>query len=604
MLTLILIGFLGGLITGVSPCVLPMLPVIFFAGGTAKASQGAAATAVAAAPAPVAVGAGPGPLLDAAPLLDTEPRPPAKAPKRSRRPLKIISGLILSFSVFTLIGSFLLTAIGLPQDFLRWAGLTILSLIGVGLIFPRVEEIIQRPFYRLPKFSRGADGNAFVLGLGLGTLYVPCAGPVLAAITVAGATGKIDIRIVALTLAFAVGVAVPLFFFALAGDKIGKRLMAYRSRARKFRIAGGILMITLAVALAFNLTDALQRALPNYTQTLQDKVENSDTARGALTGLSNASNSELDQCPPGSDTLASCGKAPAFEGIDKWFNTPGGSALSVDGLKGKVTLVDFWTYSCINCQRSIPHVESWYKAYAASGLEVVGVHTPEFAFEKEAGNVQQGIKDQGVTYPVAMDNSYTTWTNYRNRYWPAEYLIDASGTVRHIKFGEGDYAQTENLIRELLTAANPGATLPAPVESAGEAVAVDAQTTPETYLAYTGSKNYIGDTKLTIGAATFTLPSSQPADTYGLQGPWKVGTQEITAQGAAEIQLNYQATKVYAVLGGSGQVTVKRDGAVLSTFQVSGTPHLYPIVDGADHEQATIELDVTPGIQAYTFTFG
>ena len=491
MVTLILIGFLGGLITGLSPCVLPILPVIFFAGGTVVGATGTAASSPAAAQPVMATVGAPAPTHVPA----STARAQVTRQRRSRRPLKIIAGLILSFSVFTLAGSVLLTALGLPQDFLRWAGLVVLSIIGLGLIFPTVDEIIQRPFARLPKVNRrGVDGNAFILGLGLGTLYVPCAGPVLAAITVAGTTGRIDTRIIALTVAFAVGVAVPLFFFALAGNKIGKRLTAYRSRARRFRLVGGVLMIVLAGCLAFNLTDILQRSLPNYTQSLQDKVESNDAAKGALAKLNSTGPTKIGVCTPGAAVLMNCGPAPAITGIDQWLNTPGQHPLTLTGLKGKVVLIDFWTYSCINCQRTLPHVEAWNRTYAAAGLQIIGVHTPEFSFEKVPSNVAAAIKQLGVEYPVALDNSAATWTNYHNSYWPAEYLIDATGTVRHVNFGEGDYDGTESLIRQLLTQSHPGAALPEPTGANVPAAARSGPTTAETYLAAGRSRSNAGST--------------------------------------------------------------------------------------------------------------
>lgn len=479
MPTVILIGFLGGLIAGVSPCILPILPLIFFGSGSAG-SDGAAA---------------------------------ASATHRRRRPLVIVAGLVLSFSVFTLVGSLLLSALGLPQSFFRWAGLVVLTAIGAGLIVPRLGELLTRPFARIPAIGRRrTDGNGFVLGLSLGALYVPCAGPVLAAIAIAGVTNSIDARIVALTVAFAIGTALPLFVFALAGNRISQRISAYRNRSRPFQVAGGVVMIVLAVALAFNLTDGLQRVVPNYAQALQAKVEVLDAANSAppatpaSTTAASASSAPISSAPtssaptssaptssassgpassgpatssaapknrqatladcvPASLSLADCGSAPEIGGISRWFNTAGDQPLTIAGLHGTVVLVTFWTYSCINCQRALPHVEGWQAAYADKGFQVIGVHTPEFAFEKEVNNVQQGIADQKVVFPVGMDNSGTTWTNFHNSYWPAQYLIDATGRVRHIKYGEGDYASSEALIRHLLTDAHPGLQLPSPVEA-------------------------------------------------------------------------------------------------------------------------------------------
>ncbi|NOL45462.1 cytochrome c biogenesis protein DipZ, partial [Kribbella sandramycini] len=327
MITLAFIGLVGGLITGVSPCVLPMLPIIFFAGTTGKKEPAATRKTV-----------GEGDLL----VEEVEIAKPA----RDFRPLKIIAGIVVSFSVFTLAGSVILSALGLPDDFLRWGGLTILTLVGLGLIFPALGHWIEKPFYRLPKINKNNNG-AFVLGLGLGTLYVPCAGPVLAAITVAGATGNVGWRTVVLTVSFAMGAALPLLIFASAGSRISQRVKAYRNHQKGFRTAGGIVMILLAVALAFNVTDVIQRSLPSYTSGLEQKVAENKTVQGVLAPALGKGGQELAKCTPGAAELTVCGAAPEFTGTQKWFNTPGGKPATIAGLKGKVILVDFWAYSCI-----------------------------------------------------------------------------------------------------------------------------------------------------------------------------------------------------------------------------------------------------------------
>lgn len=386
--------------------------------------------------------------------------PPTPAPARNRRPYAVVTGLVLSFSFFTLLGVTIISALGLPDDILRYVGLVMLVLIGMGLVFPPVERLLEKPFARIPQRQVNKEGSAFVLGLGLGLLYVPCAGPVLAAITVAGARGELSLDIVALTVSFAVGTALPLLVFALAGRRVAERIGAFRKRARKLRIVAGCLMMALALALAFNVTDAIQRALPDYTSAAQKKIEDNDVARQKLSGLYDNSNKELSRCEDGVDELRSCGQAPPIAGISKWLNTPDGQPVDLKQERGKVVLIDFWTYSCINCQRSLPHIEAWNRAYKSAGLEIIGVHSPEFAFEKNASNVASQARKLGVTYPVALDNKLTTWDNYRNRFWPAKYLIDANGTVRYFKFGEGQYAQTEDLIRTLLKQANPNVQLP------------------------------------------------------------------------------------------------------------------------------------------------
>jgi cytochrome c biogenesis protein CcdA/thiol-disulfide isomerase/thioredoxin len=584
MLTLAFIGLLGGLITGVSPCVLPMLPIIFFAGTGGKT-------------APATGGTADGDLL-------VETAAPAK-PRRDFRPLKIIAGIIVSFSVFTLAGSVILSALGLPDDFLRWGGLTILTLVGLGLIFPALGHWIEKPFYRLPKINRNNNG-AFVLGLGLGTLYVPCAGPVLAAITVAGATGNVGWRTVVLTVSFAMGAALPLLVFASAGSRISQRVKAYRDHARGFRIGGGIVMILLAIALAFNITDVIQRSLPSYTSGLEKKVAENKTVQGALAPAIGVGGEELAKCTPGAAGLASCGAAPEFRGTQKWFNTPGGQPATLGGLKGKVVLVDFWAYSCINCQRATPHLLAWDKAYKSLGLEIVGIHSPEFAFEKDADNLQAAIRKEGIGYPVAQDNNLATWTAYRNQYWPAKYLVDASGTVRSIKFGEGDYGQTEDQIRQLLTDANPEVKLPAPVDGTVRADSIGAEgTTPETYLGYSRSTNLNGTGKLTPNkTVAFGLNQAQPNDTFSLGGNWAVGTQSVTSTKGSQARLNFQAAKVFHVLSGEGTVTVSIPGEPDKTIKVSGTPNAYQLVDKSTPERKIMTLTYSPGVSAFTLSFG
>ncbi|MET3805885.1 cytochrome c biogenesis protein CcdA/thiol-disulfide isomerase/thioredoxin [Nakamurella sp. UYEF19] len=475
MLLLIAIGLLAGVITGVSPCVLPVLPVLFFAGGSTQVEPGRKRAGL-------------------------------------RRSALVIAGVVVSFSVLTLLGTTILRAVGLPLDFLRWAGLVVLVLVGLGLIFPRLEDRLQRPFRNLPKaFSRNDSrrGSGFVLGLAVGTLYVPCAGPVLAAISIAGSSGQISGGIAALTIAFSVGVAIPLFAFAMAGAGISQRLAAFRRRSRNFRVAGGTVMVLLAVALTFDLTDGLQRIVPAYTQALQDEVENNPAAQQALAGLTArtptlaatpapapatrtastqppASGTAPTQAPASgaapsraarasgpvvtcvshATTLANCGRAPQFTGISTWLNTPQDRPVTLASMSGHVVLVNFWTFSCINCQRALPYVKAWYARYHASGLDIVGIHTPEFSYEHELGNVRDAVGSDGVLYPVGLDNSSATWRAYDNSYWPAEYLVDAQGVLRHVVYGEGGYADSEALIRALLRSQNPAVVLPPPTDPA------------------------------------------------------------------------------------------------------------------------------------------
>jgi cytochrome c biogenesis protein CcdA/thiol-disulfide isomerase/thioredoxin len=582
MFTLVLIGFLGGLITGISPCILPVLPVIFFS-GTQTARSDSAADA----------GGGVATAVKTKPSLS-----------ETLRPYRVIAGLVLSFSLVTLLGTALLSLLHLPQDAIRWAGLVALTAIGLGLIFPRFEEILEKPFARIPQLQMSQGKSGFGLGLALGVLYVPCAGPVLAAIVVAGATGSIGLDTIALTLSFAIGAALPLLFFALAGQRVAERVGTFRRHQRRIRLIGGITMLVFAVALVFNVPAKLQRAIPDYTGGLQDRVVASDDIQEKLNlgGLVNDQNSELSNCTNGARELESCGTAPDIKGIAGWLNTPGGAPIDLKSLRGKVVLIDFWAYSCINCQRAIPHVVDWYSKYKDSGLEVIGVHSPEYAFEKVQSNVVSGAADLGITYPVALDNSLSTWTNYRNRYWPAEYLIDANGTVRHIKFGEGDYDVTENLIRQLLTDANPGVELPAPSESVDTTPA--SGQTPETYLGVGKMVNYGGTDLYDEGTATFNYPANLADDSFAYRGRWTLDYQGATAESDnSTIALKYNAKDVYIVAGGEGTVTVTRNGETRAV-PISGPPTSHQIVDGDQVARGELEVRLSKGLQAFSFTYG
>jgi cytochrome c biogenesis protein CcdA/thiol-disulfide isomerase/thioredoxin len=573
MVSIALIGLLGGLITGISPCILPVLPVIFFSGTPSTATSNTADAAVA-----------------------------VKAERQVSRPYRVIGGLVLSFSLVTLVGSALLSLLHLPQDAVRWVALVALVAIGLGLIFPRIEQLLERPFSRIPQKQIATRTNGFGLGLALGVLYVPCAGPVLAAIVVAGATAHIGLPIVVLTVAFAVGTALPLLFFALAGQRVANRVSAFRRRQREIRITAGVVTILLAVALVFNLPAMLQRAIPDYTHSLENKLASNQQVQQQLGGIVNDQNKELSNCTDGSSQLQNCGPAPDLKGITAWLNTPGDKPIDLHALRGKVVLVDFWAYSCINCQRAIPHVEGWYKAYHDSGFEVIGVHTPEYAFEKVTANVEKGAADLGITYPVAQDNGYSTWTNYRNRYWPAEYLIDATGVVRHVKFGEGDYNVTENLIRQLITNARTGVALPPPVDAPD--TTPQGGLTPETYFAVGKMVNYAGTGVYDKGQANFTFPPTLPNDSFALQGPWALDYQGATAgSDTSSIELNYNAKNVYIVVGGTGSLTVTRDGTT-TAVPVSGPPTSHQIVAGNDVARGLLDVRSSKGLQVFSFTFG
>ncbi len=614
MITLVLIGFLGGLVTGISPCILPVLPVIFAAGAASGLDDSSPAEGDPPGPVPggaLTAAAGTGSDVgEMATVATAAPAAPvAVADRRSelrrrRRPLAVVAGLVLSFAVVTLVGSWLLSALGLPQDLLRWIGLIVLGLVGLGLVVPTVGEWLERPFARLAGGRQQSDAGGFVLGLSLGLVFVPCAGPVLAAITVVGAKHRFDFSSVLLTAAFALGVAVPFLIFAVLGQRLAERMAVIRAHAVTARRVIGAVLVVTALVVGLNLTDGLQRAVPGYTNALQSHIESNVSARQALGRVTgNVATGDLATCVPASPVLQQCGPAPTLAGISQWLNTPGDAPLTLAGLKGRVVLVDFWTYSCINCQRTLPHLEAWNRVYGQDGLTIIGIHTPEFAFEHVTGNVVQAARQLGVRYPIAQDNGYTTWNAYENNYWPAEYLIDATGTIRHVDFGEGAYDQSESFIRQLLVAARPQVRLPPPTDVAN--LTPDEATTPESYLGYQhGTPNLAGQTVVEGRMTNYPAPPTVPADEYAYGGNWSIGSEASTAGSGATLSLQYQASHVYLVLGGAGTVGVSVDGRPTQTVTVIGEPKLYQLVGSSRSQQALLLLSVSPGVQAYDFTFG
>ena len=557
MTSLALIGLLGGLITGISPCVLPVLPVILLSGAQGAGGQG-------------------------------EVAPPSRL-----RPYLVVGGLVISFTVFTLLGSTLLTLLHLPQDFIRWTGIVLLAAIGVGMIVPRVMEIMEKPFLRFQRFGSANPSNGFLLGLVLGAAYVPCAGPVLAAVAVAGSTGRIGTDTLVLALSFALGTAVPLLAFALAGRGITERIKAFRTRQRAIRVTAGAVMIALAIALVTNAPAALQRLLPDYTASLQ---------AGTDELLQQGRGEGLGGCVPGADALADCGALPQIDGAVAWLNTPDEAPLTAQEREGKVVLIDFFAYSCINCQRNIPGIEKLHEAYADHGLQIIGVHSPEYAFEKEVDNVRGGVKDLGITYPVAVDSNLTTWTNFDNHYWPAHYLADASGTLRQLSYGEGGLATTEGLIRQLLADANPTAELPAPVFS-DDAPSATGPRTPELYLGSERVSAFAGG-DLEPGRQTLAFPDQLAEDTFALEGTWNVEGQYIEPQeGSGRVRLSYHGKQVNLVVSGEGDLTWSVGGEE-RTAHISGVPNGLELVRTGSTEAGVVEITASEGLRLYSFTFG
>jgi cytochrome c biogenesis protein CcdA/thiol-disulfide isomerase/thioredoxin len=552
VLLLLAIAFVAGVITAISPCVLPVLPIVV-AGGAAGGR---------------------------------------------RRPLAVAAGLALSFTVFTLFATWILDQLGLPKDLLRNIAIGLLFLVAASLVVPELGRLLERPFLRLSRVRAGGLGGGFLLGVSLGLVFVPCAGPILTSITVGAASLDFGWRTVAIAAAYSAGASSVLLVFALLGRRAAERTRAFRGHAREVRAALGVVIAAAALLIVFDIDRKAQTALGDYTGWFQDKTEQLPSVERELAKLRGGDGGVARAAALA--PLEDFGPAPDFTGISHWLNTPGEAPLSLAGLRGKVVLVDFWTYSCINCIRTLPYVEAWARTYRKDGLVVVGVHTPEFAFEHELSNVRGQSRKLGVRYPVALDNDFGTWNAYGNKYWPAKYLIDRRGHVRFAHFGEGDYEHTENLIRRLLSERD----IRLPGRTRVSAYAPEGALTPETYLGWERiSIRYAGSPIAADRLTRYDFPRALDEDGYAYAGVWRVERERIVAGPRARLEIRFYARKAHLVLGGRGTVDVLLDGKRVQRIRVTAD-RLYTLVDQHEKREAVLGLRFTPGVSAYAFTFG
>lgn len=546
MLLLLGVAFVAGIVTAISPCVLPVLPVLL----AGSASGGI------------------------------------------RRPYAVVAGLVVSFTAFTLAAAALLSALGLPGDLLRNIAIGVVVLVGLALLWPRLGDVVERPFAALGRRRPGDVGGGFLLGLNLGLLFTPCAGPVIAAIAVVAATQTLSLDAVLVTAAYAVGAGIVLLALAVAGRR-GLSTGRLRAHAPRVRQGLGGVIVAAAVLMAFGLDLRLAARVPGYTRALQG-LEESAAAQSRIDDLVGHGG------PVAEERLDDFGPAPDFRDIELWLNS---EPLTLAALRGKVVLIDFWTYSCVNCLRTLPHVTGWDRAYRDAGLVVVGVHTPEFAFERVPGNVRGAVDDLEIDYPVALDNEYGTWNAWLNRYWPAKYLIDRRGHVRFAHFGEGAYDETEEAIRTLL--AEEG--LPQPVSRSLPDATPTGELTPESYLGWQRIDRFVGSRIVPNREADYEIPLVVPGNEMAYGGRWTVEEERIVAGDGARLRLAFHARDVFLVLGTSGgteTVEVTLDGERTRTVHVTGD-RLYTLAripgPAADH---ILDLSFSPGTEAYAFTFG
>jgi cytochrome c biogenesis protein CcdA/thiol-disulfide isomerase/thioredoxin len=541
VLVLIAVGFAAGLITALSPCVLPVLPILLAGGATGG----------------------------------------------RRKPYAIIAGLVASFTAFTLAGVWLLDALDLPKDLLRNIAIVLLFVVAASLLFPRIGLALEQRLARLGRRPGGDLGGGLLLGAALGLVFVPCAGPVLAAVTVVAASRDLGGDVVVLTLAYALGAALPMLLVA-AGGRWAAGMSSVRAHGTAVRRGLGALVAVTALAIALGVDSRFQTAVPGYTESLQGRIERSSAAERELSRVTGRETRD--------EGLRDFGPAPEFTGISSWLNS---RPLTLSGLRGKVVLVDFWTYSCVNCLRTLPFLRAWDKAYRADGLQIVGVHTPEFAFEHEVGNVRSAVRRLRVHYAVAIDNDYGTWNAYRNQFWPAKYLIDRDGHIRFVHFGEGAYGETERVIRNLLAERSARALVSAAIAEAMPTRAA----TPETYLGFERLMGLANPAVAPDRDAAYKLPPTLAQNRLAYGGRWRVEAERAIAGRRARLQLRFRAKEVNLVLGGNGRVVVLLDGKPVRSVRVHGS-RLYNLLRLPRVRTGLLELRVERGVAGYAFTFG
>jgi len=568
---------LAGAATALSPCVLPVLPVVLAAGATGG----------------------------------------------RRRPLGVAAGLAGTFALAAVLLTRALDALNLPGDLARGLAIAVLAAFGVALVVPRLGAAVEARLSALarrgPASGRG-DGfrSGLVLGASLGLVYAPCAGPILAAVVALDAA--VSAERLALGFAYGVGAAVALLAVMTLGRSLTRRIGPLAGRLQQ---GFGMLMLAVAVLLAVGADRDFQAAiaddLPAALVNPAGRLEETGAVRRSLARVRGGdAGPRAALREDGDPLLQDGGRAPGFTGIARWLNLPEATEPpTLRSLRGRVVLVDFWTYTCINCLRTLSHLRAWDARYRDAGLTIVGVHTPEFAFERREANVRDAVATNGLRYPVALDNDYGTWNAWRNQYWPAKDLIDARGQVRYWHYGEGAYDDTDRAIRALLAEAGraPGAA-PAPAVAAEQAAR--GVTTPETYLGWERVGSFANGVDIQLGRQDFgDRPVALPLDGFAFRGRWTVQRERSVARAGARLDAHVGARRVFLVLGSPGRtrrVRVLLDGRPLPDRLAGpdvhggvahvGAQRLYRLVDFGKVEQRQIELRLDPGVAGYAFTFG
>ena len=583
MAILLAFSFLSGAVTVLSPCILPVLPIVL----SSSAASG------------------------------------------KQRPLGVIMGLIISFSIFTLLITQIVSLLGLSANTLRIIAVSVIGILGLSMIIPKLSELVEKTLSFLPRMagSNQHEGNGFlpgfITGLSLGLVWAPCAGPILASVTALAATQSLSFASALVVIAYAIGSGIPLLAIAYGGRSLIQKLPFLNRNLGKVQRIFGIVMIMTAVAIALNfdvlVTSWLTNALPSGLSSALSKFETSSSVNEQLDELTKSDKTDyfvsgdisIENLQSGA-ILPNLGPAPELTGIVNWINS---DPLTLELLRGKVVLIDFWTYSCVNCVRTLPYIKEWHDKYAKDGLVIIGVHTPEFEFEKDTRNVEKAVERFSMKYPVAQDNDFKTWRAFNNRYWPAKYFIDSEGNVRYTHFGEGAYAESELVIQQLL--AETGVVT-------GESISPEAENgfsnlqTPETYIGYSRQIAFVSPERLAPDEASkYTLPANIPLHRFAVSGNWIFSEEFAEAsESGSQLILHFFAKDVYLVLDSPklGKIRIEIQGETARNLSEDLDQNNEITIDEARlYHLASFELPLEgtlvityldSGIQSYAFTFG
>ncbi|MGA2611950.1 MAG: cytochrome c biogenesis protein DipZ [Spirochaetia bacterium] len=613
MLVLLAFAFVSGVITILSPCILPVLPIVLSG----------------------SVGGG------------------------KARPFGVLAGFVVSFTVFTLTLSAIVRALGIPADALRVVAVVLIALFGIVMLVPKLREGFERMTSRIANRGSRASGvpagrpgagqaaplaglwSGLVVGFSLGLVWTPCVGPIMASVISLALTQQVNGGSVFITLAYTLGTSIPMLAVMLGGRALLTRVPALTRNSANIQKGFGVLMLAMSVAIGLGwdrrFQAAVLRAFPNYGTGLT-AIEKAPSVRTALKRLqpaagqrtggaqTNASGERIFSgamdAAPVNGVLGDYGIAPEFVTTGMWFNTEGvvpmegqlssgGSPpLMMTSLRGRVVLVDFWTYSCVNCVRTLPYLRAWYDTYRTDGLVIVGVHTPEFEFEMKSANVAQAIKDLGVDWPVVQDNEYKQWNAYANQYWPAHYFIDAKGHVRYFHFGEGDYDVSEKVIQALLKEA--GANVAGVVSKPAPDIEAN---TPETYLGYDRARGFASSTVPAPDKPADYMPAKVPQNgEWNLTGRWTITPQYVVPETSGTLQLGFNAKNVFLVIepaGQGGTIGVSVDGKkgadtpdVKDGALLPRESRMYQLVGLKQAGSHLLRLEVQGKVRLFAFTFG